>query len=148
MNNLTLFNSVEQLLNWSADRNKITCDYGAKHKLRMSEIHLIEIVGKNPGIVQIQLSEKTGLTKGRISVLVSELVKKDMIIRKPDGINKKEIPLYLSNDGEIAFKNHEIKDKIIFNKMTEIMNCYSDEEREHFDEAIKKILKVLNQSME
>ncbi len=140
--------TFERVLNWASERNKLSIDYGIGTGLCMSEIHVLELIGKHPGILQIQISEKMGLTKGRISVIISKLSKKELIIFIPGNSNKKEIPIFLSEKGRIAFENHQQKDMLIFQKMEHIISQYSTEEVEHFNQAVIQILNALREGYE
>lgn len=147
MRQLEVFHTFERILNWAGERNAISVDYGAGERLCMSEIHVIEIVGNQPGILQTQICEKMGLTKGRISVIISKLMKKDMVIRMKNASNKRELPLQLSEKGKIAFENHQSQDQLLFQKMQNIMDKYSEEEVEHFNQALHQILEALQDNV-
>jgi DNA-binding MarR family transcriptional regulator len=53
-------------------------DFGTGIPLYRSEIHTIETVGKNPGINVTRLSERTGVTKGATSQMLTRLGKKKL----------------------------------------------------------------------
>ena len=143
MEMIEVFGTVKKLLNWSAERNKMTVDYGVKYQLCMSEIHIIEMIGEQPGILQIQLCEQTGLTKGRVSVIVSNLVKKEMVIRNRTLENKKEMPLMLTSMGKTAYLNHKERDLKIFQEIQNVMSLYSEQELEHFNAGILQTIDIL-----
>ena len=99
-------------------------DFGTGSLLHPSEIHLIETIGKAPGINVTQLAEKHGISKAAISQKLKKLEKKDLVERFKDNENEKVVLLKLTAKGKIAFKGHErfhsIMDSGIFKKINEM----------------------------
>jgi DNA-binding MarR family transcriptional regulator len=85
---------------------KKTRDFGTGERLYPSEIHNIEMIGRHTGITGQELSRKSGVTKGAVSQIVKRLEKKGYISRRKQAHNKKEILLFLTEKGNIAFKAH------------------------------------------
>ena len=82
-------------------------DYGTGDLLYPSEIHNIEIIGRNPGINVTNLAKTLGVTKGAVSQIVNKLERKNLVKKSRDSNNEKEVMLKLQKKGEIAFKGHE-----------------------------------------
>lgn len=49
-----------------------------------------------------ELTEKLGLTTGRIANILKELEKSRLVVRKPDGADKRRVQVYLTPAGEAA----------------------------------------------
>ncbi|EFK05222.1 transcriptional regulator, MarR family [delta proteobacterium NaphS2] len=54
-------------------------DYGIGEVLHPSEIHTIEMIGKNPGINVTGLAGRLGVTKGAVSQLIKKLENKGLV---------------------------------------------------------------------
>lgn len=81
--------------------------FGTKYKLYTSEIHVINVIGRNPGIKITEVAKILGITKGAIPKIIKKLVDKNLACRYQRPDNKKEIYLELTFEGELAFKEHE-----------------------------------------
>ena len=103
---------------------KIPRDFGTGKLLYPSEIHLIETIGKTPGINVTELAKRHGISKAAISQKLKKLEKKDLVERFKDSGNEKAVLLKLTTEGKIAFKGHEhfhsIMDAGIFQKINEM----------------------------
>ena len=103
---------------------KIPRDFGTGNVLYPSEIHLIETIGKTPGINVTELAKKHGISKAAISQKLKKLEKKDLVERFKDNQNEKAVLLKLTTEGKIAFRGHErfhsIMDSGIIQKISEM----------------------------
>ncbi len=86
---------------------KIPRDFGTGKLLYPSEIHLIETIGKTPGINVTELAKRHGISKAAISQKLKKLEKKDLVERFKDSENEKSVLLKLTTEGKIVFKGHE-----------------------------------------
>ena len=66
---------------------KIPRDFGTGKLLYPSEIHLIETIGKTPGINVTELAKRHGISKAAISQKLKKLEKKDLVERYKNGEN-------------------------------------------------------------
>lgn len=82
-------------------------EYGTGVPLHGGEIHTIQAIGKSIGVNVTQLAEKTGVTKGAVSQMVSKLVAKGMVRKAHAEDNAKEVLLCLTDLGWTAFRSHE-----------------------------------------
>lgn len=86
---------------------KIPIDHGTGDLLYASEINILEIIGKYPGINMTELAQKRGVTKGAVSQIVTKLVKKQLVLKNQAPDNDKTLSLQLTPLGKVAFENHE-----------------------------------------
>lgn len=132
-----------KVINWAGERNKIAKQYGTDEKLYIAEIHTIEMIGQNPGILQRELCEKMGITKGRVSIIISNLEKKGLVVKVAEARNKKELPIRLTELGKVTYECHEIKEKERLDKINEVLNSYSQEDIDAFNVILEDILEIL-----
>ncbi len=86
---------------------KMPQDYGIGEVLHPSEIHAVEMIGKNPGINVTGLAESLGVTKGAVSQIVKRLEKKALVARYKDPKDEKCVLVGLTRRGKTAFDGHE-----------------------------------------
>jgi DNA-binding MarR family transcriptional regulator len=111
---ITKFNRVE----------KKPRDYGTGALLYPSEAHLIETIGKHPGINVTELAARHGISKAAISQKLRKLEKKELVERFKGYDNDKAVLLKLKIKGELAFKGHEnfhsVMDAELIKKINEL----------------------------
>lgn len=76
------------------------------HILFASEIHMIEVIGRNPGIHVTEIANKLGITKGAVPKMICKLLHKEMIYRYQAKGNKKMVLFKLTEKGHTAFQSH------------------------------------------
>ena len=118
-------NDVESLIRRTAKiqykvnaNDKKPRTFGTQHKLYQSEIHFIEAIGLDGGYSASELSEKLGITNGAVTQVADKLLKKKLIEKYKKADNKKTVYFKLTNEGTVAYKNHE-KFHAGFNKKLE-----------------------------
>ncbi|MDR1148279.1 MAG: MarR family transcriptional regulator [Spirochaetaceae bacterium] len=115
-----------------------------------SEVHCVELIGKNANANETRLAESFYMTRGAISKMTKKLIKKGLIesCRKPD--NRKEICFRLTGRGEEINKAHEElhkafreRDKAVFEQVSEeqfdAMLDFVERYSRHLDAEIKKL---------
>lgn len=95
--------------------------------LMLSEIHVIDCIGKNQLPNATFISKELNMTKGAISKITSKLLKKELIKGNHLENNKKEIYYTLTAQGKEVFKIHEILHKIEHEKFVKILSQYDKE---------------------
>ncbi|MGQ9621686.1 MAG: MarR family winged helix-turn-helix transcriptional regulator [Bacteroidales bacterium] len=88
-------------------------DYGTGDMLYFTEVHTIEMVGRNREINITKLAELMGVTKGAISQTITKLMAKGMIMRIKT-TNRKEVSLSLTEKGLIVNREQESFRKELF----------------------------------
>ncbi|MFF2154871.1 MarR family transcriptional regulator [Paenibacillus chitinolyticus] len=114
-----------------------------------SEVHCIEYIEKNVDSNVTKLAESFYMTRGAISKITKQLLKKGLIesYRKPD--NKKEIYFRLTEKGKVIYTIHEDlhkefqeRDKAVFEQITDeqfdSMLSFVETYSRHLDAEIKK----------
>lgn len=134
-----------QIINWAGERNKIAKKYGIEQELYIAEIHAIEIIGENPGILQRELCEIMGITKGRVSIIISNLEKKGLLTKVSEGNNKKELPIQLTDMGKMAFEGHNERELELMYKINEVLGRCNQEEIDKFNNMLADILEILKE---
>jgi len=113
-------------------------DFGVKHRLYPSEIHLVQAIGKNPGINVTELAKTLGITKGAIPKNIRKLESKNLVKRCKKDDNKKEVYFFLTTEGKTAYERHEEFHANMDKNMIELFDSLN--RREH-----SLIIKILNE---
>ncbi len=74
--------------------------------LYASEIHMIDVIGRNPGIHVTEIANKLGITKGAVPKIIGKLLQKQLIYRYQEKNNKKMVLFTLTAKGLMAFQSH------------------------------------------
>ena len=123
-------------------------DFGTGDLLYPSEIHNIEIIGRNPGINVTNLAKKLGVTKGAVSQIVNKLERKNLVAKFRDSNNEKEVMLKLQKKGEIAFKGHEDFHAKFYSEIVDETDNTTPEQIQIFQNILNKIDKCVSMYME
>ena len=102
-----LSETLLRILNKLLENQKRPRYYGLKELLYPAEMHLISLIGDNPGLGVTELAHKGGVTKGAISQIAQKLVKKRLITKMSDPDNGTRVLFELTNKGKVAFYSHE-----------------------------------------
>jgi DNA-binding MarR family transcriptional regulator len=102
----SLDEAIEKFFNVMDRMKKKPRDYGCGELLYPSEIHLIDMIAKNPDSNITELADRHGVTKGLISQMTSKLEKKRFIKKFQYVDNKKEVYYNLTEKGRIAYEGH------------------------------------------
>lgn len=106
-NYTNLVESFFRIVNKFSQLDKKPRDFGTGITVFPSEIHTVEIIGKNTGLNITELARLLGITKGAVSQIVQKLVRKGLVERCKDVDNDKEVLLQLTPAGQKAFHGHE-----------------------------------------
>jgi DNA-binding MarR family transcriptional regulator len=91
---------------FSRNESKPRC-FGIDELLHPSEIHMVMLIGDNPGTHGAELARVAGITRGAVSQFLAKLEKKGLIEKKSDPQhNLKRVPT-LTNKGKVAYYAHE-----------------------------------------
>ncbi len=93
--------TFNRIINKFSSIEKKPRDFGIGDLLYPSEIHNIEIIGRNPGINVTNLAKKLGVTKGAVSQIVNKLERKKLVAKFRDSNNEKEVMLKLQKRGKL-----------------------------------------------
>jgi len=138
---LNLIEKFTRMINKFNQIEKGARNYGTGMLLYPSEIHLIQSIGKNPGINATALAQKQEISKAAISQQLRKLEKKNLITRFKESSNDKTVRVKLKIEGEVAFKGHEnfhsVMDSVLIQKINELPPHYID--------AFENLLDEINQ---
>ncbi len=81
-------------------------DYGSGDILFPAEIHLLDLIGRNPGITVTGLARRQRVTKGAVSQVVKKLGNKGLVRKCRALDSEKSILLILTERGTLAFVGH------------------------------------------
>jgi DNA-binding MarR family transcriptional regulator len=81
-------------------------NFGIDDILYTSEIHIVDVIGRNPGINVTEIAVKLGITKGAIPKIIRKLIQKELIYRYQAKYNKRIVQFELTDKGHIAFQQH------------------------------------------
>jgi DNA-binding MarR family transcriptional regulator len=109
--------------------------------LHRAEIHIIEAIGRHPGINVTSLANQIGITKGAVSQTLKKIHQKNLITKNKDIGNDKEILLNLTEDGKKVFMGHERTHLEINKKFKDIFGIL---EKDKFDFLINVLRKIEN----
>ncbi|VBB05766.1 Hypothetical protein LUCI_0977 [Lucifera butyrica] len=116
-----IIETVLRLINKFSTLLKEPRKFGTNDILYGSEIHMIDVIGKYPGINVTEIADKLGITKGAVPKMIRKLTQKDLIYRYQEKDNKKVVLFRLTEKGHVAFRHHlefhqqfdkDIKDKL------------------------------------
>ena len=79
-------------------------NYGTKHYVHQSEVHMIDFIGRHPGKNITELAEDFGMTKSAVSQVITKLYTRHFITKER---YKKEIIVGLTEEGKKLFDGHQ-----------------------------------------
>ena len=139
-NKKDLIKAFKRMIHILSTGNNKPVKYG-KVELYRAEVHILEIIEKNEGIIATGITQMMAVTKGAVSQIITKLQKKGLIIKKDKGDNLKIKELFLTEKGKEVIKYHEEREKAL------IMSLGSDFETLK-DEDIKKFTNIINRVSE
>ncbi len=96
-----------RVFNKFAQNEKKPRRFGVDELLHASEIHMVMLIGDNPGGHGAELARIAGVTRGAVSQLIAKLEKKGLVQKIDDTENGlKKVPV-LTNKGKVAYYAHE-----------------------------------------
>jgi len=136
---MSIIEKFNRMINKFNQVEKKPRDYGTEILLYPSEVHLIETIGKNPGINVTELAKKHGISKPAISQKLRSLEKKDLVERFKNNDNDKTVLLKLKIKGKLAFKGHENFHSIMDTALIKKINELSPEYIKGFEKILDEI---------
>ena len=103
-------------------------NFGVEETLRREEIHTIQAIGNNEGINITELAAVFNVTKPTISARIGKLASAGLVEKKSGFGNNKEVLLFLTAKGWIAYGNHEEK----HHKLFEVFEQHFGDDAEYF----------------
>jgi DNA-binding MarR family transcriptional regulator len=92
--------------------------------LYRAEVHILEIIGKRPGISGSDIVKDMKVTKGAVSQIISKLSKKGLLEKSRSADDMKVQELNLTKKGVEALFHHSEHEKILVQKArSELTKC-------------------------
>lgn len=114
--------------------------YGTDQFLYMSEVHVIEAIGENPGLSLNDLAAKTFRSKSAMSMVVKTLAQKKLVKRERNQEDNRRYIINLTKKGQVVFDYHARLDYKNYSEILESMKEISDISLAD----LKKFYKILN----
>lgn len=116
--------------------------FGAAGPLTPSEIHTIDAIGCENGILMNELAARLGVTKGAVTQIAGRLETKGLIRRTPDPADARATVIALTKTGILAYRAHkELHQKFY----QEISARLTPDEIETFANCVAKLSDVLEE---
>ncbi|MGM9999476.1 MAG: MarR family transcriptional regulator [Candidatus Bruticola sp.] len=140
----TLSRDFMDLVRHFAYHEKQVHVYGVKEPLYRSEIHVVWLVGAEPGLYGLKLAKKIGITKSAASQILSKLEKRGMISSRvaADKLTKREYTL--TEEGWKVFAFHEELHREFEKRFNAFLRRYTPEQRKFLKGFVQDLNNVLN----
>lgn len=144
MNDVKGFIELTAKIQYKINANdKIPKSFGTRHMLHQSEIHFIEAIGLKGEYSASDLSKKLEITNGAVTQVADRLLGKKLIEKYKKIDSKKTVYFKLTDEGIIAYKNHENFHSSFNEKLAAYLNSLSKKE---FD-AIMSLAELVNSNI-
>lgn len=82
-------------------------NFGADMVFYRGEIHMIKMIGDNPGIHLAEMARNFKITRAVVSKTIMKLEKKGCVRKEKDPADQKKFQLFLTAKGEQAYQAHQ-----------------------------------------
>jgi DNA-binding MarR family transcriptional regulator len=107
-------------------------------ELTPSQMHAIEIIGREESLRMKEVADKLGVTTGTLTVTVDKLERKGLIERRPHETDRRSLRVSLTEAGRKHFANHH---EYHLQLTAEIASALSQEELAAFGNLLEKVIK-------
>ncbi|MES5868200.1 MarR family transcriptional regulator [Bacillus cereus group sp. RP32] len=107
--------------------------------MSLSELHVIECIGKNALMNVTAITTEMGMTKGAISKICTKLFQKQFVEKMQMLDNQKEIFFRLTESGNEIYKAHDKLHKQAEEKWLLLLDGYTKEEQDFIQRFIKDV---------
>lgn len=101
-----IFYIIDRLISTHNRHENITRCYGLELPLTSTEIHVLDEIGRCPGIGIKGIAQNKGVTEGATSQLVKKLIKKGLVKKQISEESEAKVNLTLTKDGAICYREH------------------------------------------
>lgn len=133
-----LFFSFKRLIHILTTGKKTSKEYGGV-PLYKAEVHILEIIGKNPGITGSDIAKKMEVTKGAISQIISKLLKKDLMEKRIYEDNMRIHELHLTPQGLGVFEQHILHEQRLIDSILEDLKKCSEKDINAFTSIVDSL---------
>lgn len=117
---------------------KTAREYGGV-SLYQAEVHIVEMIGDNPGISASDIASRIGVTKGAISQLITKLMAKELLDKRAAKDNLRVHELYLTPQGLRVHEQHARQEQALIEAISAALESCRDEEIIAFAAAVDKV---------
>lgn len=114
--------------------------FGEAGPLTPGEIHTIDAIGCDGGILMSELAARLGVTKGAVTQIFNRLEAKDLVRRTPHPDDSRAVLVSLTEKGKSAYRAHEELHLRFYEALREQL---SEKEIEIFETCIRKLNEFL-----
>lgn len=134
---------IERLIHRYSQNEKKKRTYGTDQALSGTEIHVLDEIGRHPGIGVKVLAEKKGVTEGAVSQLVKKLIKKDLIRKEVSKESDAKVCLFLTQNGKICYGEHKNYHEQANQKWYGLFDELSEKEYQCIQDILRKAEKII-----
>ncbi|QKG86080.1 MarR family transcriptional regulator [Kroppenstedtia pulmonis] len=116
--------------------------YGEVGPLTPSEIHTIDEIGVDGGLLMSQLAVRLGVTKGAVTQIVSRLEMKKIVKREPCPHDARSVVASLTEKGKLAYKLHQEQHQNFYQQLS---NEFDQKEMAIFEKCLEKLNQLLRE---
>lgn len=139
-----LLEQVERIIHKYSQKESSKRDYGVDIPLTQTEIHLIAVIGEQPGIGVKGLAKEKGVTDGAASQMVRKLVQKELIQKRVSAESEAKVELTLTEKGKICFEEHRQYHAKENEKWYQILDKLDDEGYETLAQLVAQVEEMLS----
>ena len=137
-----LAQTLVRVLNKFTENEKQPRYFGVPELMHASEIHMVMLIGDNPGVHGAELARVAGVTRGAISQIVAKLEKKGLVKKIEDpGNSLKKVPV-LTNKGKVAYYAHEQYHEEMDRDLYAYVNRLTDEQVTVIENFLRELEKM------
>ncbi|WP_289317018.1 MarR family transcriptional regulator [Peribacillus sp. NJ4] len=114
--------------------------FGDAGPLTPSEIHTIDAIGYDGGILMSELATRLSVTKGAVTQIIGRLESKELVKRSPHPDDSRAVIISLTEKGKSAYRVHE---ELHLNFYKELSAQLDQKEIEIFEKCIQKLNEFL-----
>ena len=95
-----------------------------EHTLYRAEVHILEIVGQNPGLTATDIVRRMEVTKGAVSQIITKLKDKGLLRQEVEAANLKLRRLFVTEAGqEVLLAHKKAEEDIVRLVLEELRGC-------------------------
>ncbi|MBM7585358.1 DNA-binding MarR family transcriptional regulator [Bacillus pakistanensis] len=110
--------------------------FGEAGPLTPSEIHTIDAIGVERGVLMSELANRLQVTKGAVTQIIVRLEDKNLVERTPNPTDSRSVIVSLTKKGKSAFRAHE---EVHLRFYRELSSQLNEQEIEIFEKCIEKL---------
>lgn len=134
---------MERIIHKYNQRESHKRDYGVDVPLTHTEVHLIAVIGEQPGIGVKALAGAKGVTTGAASQMVRKLVEKGLVQKQISAESEAKVELTLTEKGQKCFVEHQKYHVKTNDKWNRLLDKLDDESYETLTQILEEAEKLL-----